>query len=100
MKIRQAKKIMKYKPLRPGEKTKIKYRRFTSKYWRNKFILYSCTGIPCDKRHDHRITKAINLKKRSDSRKVRNEAKKLLKTNPFKERDLKRGFKQLKRYSL
>ena len=61
MKIRLAKKIMKYKPILPKEKTKIKYRHFTSKYWRRKFIRYSCTGIPCDKRYDHRITKAICL---------------------------------------
>ena len=49
---------------------------------------------------DHRITKAIKLKKCSDSRKARNEAKKLLKANPFKVRDLKRGAEQLKKYSL
>lgn len=60
MKIRLAKKIMKHKPLRPGEQ--LAYAHLgRSRYWRRKFIKYTCDGLPFGVTLDHRITKAISL---------------------------------------
>lgn len=84
MKIRQAKKIMKEV--------------YKTRYWANR------QGYYCGKKDagklsgDHRLLKAMRLTKKWESRKIRNEAKKMLKKNPFKPRELQRSVLKLKRY--
>lgn len=84
MKIRLAKKIMerKFNNLSP--------------YWKDITIDYFALKL----NRDHRITKAVELTKRWKLRKVKNDAKKFLGTNPLKAKDLHCGAKNLKKYSV
>ena len=85
MKIRLAKKIIK-----PS------FRNGKIGYWHSRYDLY-CMGF--DGCRDHRITKAISLFERWNSRRYRNEAAKLNKKNPFRPRDIRRSVERLKQYS-
>ena len=84
MKIRQAKKIMK--------------KVYKTRYWAYR------QGYYCGKKDagklagDHRLLKAMRLTKKWESRKILNEANKMLKKNPLKPRDLQRSVLRLKRY--
>lgn len=84
MKIRQAKKIMKQV--------------YKTRYWAYR------QGYCCGKKDagklagDHRLLKAMRLTKKWKSRKIRNEANKMLKKNPLKPRDLQRSALRLMRY--
>lgn len=49
---------------------------------------------------DHRITKAMILAERWNARRYRNEAAKFNKKNPFSPRDLRRSVERLKQYSV
>ena len=49
---------------------------------------------------DHRITKAMILAERWNARRYRNEAAKFNKKNPFRPRDLRRSVEKLKQYSV
>ena len=48
----------------------------------------------------HRITKAISLFERRNARRYRNEAEKLNKKNPLRQRDIRRSVERLKQYSV
>lgn len=84
MKIRQAKKIMKQV--------------YKTRYWAYR------QGYCCGKKDagklagDHRLLKAMRLIKKWKSRKILNEANKILEKNPFKPRDLQRSALRLIRY--
>ena len=86
MKIRLAKKIMK-----PS------FRNGKIGYWHSRYDLY-CMGF--DGCKDHRITKAISLVERWNTRRYRNEAAKLNKKKPLRPRDLRRSVGRLKQYSV
>lgn len=64
-------------------------------YWKMKHNLMLTHKII-----DHRITKAMILAERWNSRMYRNEAAKLNKKNPFRPRDLRRSVERLKQYSV
>lgn len=49
---------------------------------------------------DHRIAKAISLTNHWNARRYRNEAAKFNKKNPFRPRDLRRSVERLKQYSV
>ena len=70
MKIRQAKKIMK-------QVYKTRYLAYRKGYYCGKKDAGKLAG-------DHRLLKAMRLTKKWKSRKIRNEANKMLKKNPFK----------------
>lgn len=84
MKIRLAKKIMK-------EVYKTRYWAYRQCYYCGKKDTGKLAG-------DHRLLKAMRLTKKRESRKIRNDAKKMLEKNPFKPRDLQRSVLRLKRY--
>ena len=84
MKIRQAKKIM----------------RHNTPYWIFRYLCYNRIMLPgagykVDFK-DHRITKAISLVERWNTRRYRNEAAKLNKKNPLRSIDLHRSVERLK----
>ena len=88
MKIRLAKKIM----------------RHNTPYWIFRYLCYNRIMLPgagykVDFK-DHRITKAIILVERWNARRYRNEAEKLNKKNPLRQRDLRRSVERLKQYSV
>lgn len=82
MKIRQAKKIMK-------QVYKTRYWAYRQGYYCGKKDAGKLAG-------DHRLLKAMRLTKKWKSRKIRNEANKMLKKNPLKPRDLQRSALRLK----
>ena len=84
MKIRQAKKIMK-------QVYKTRYWAYRQGYYCGKKDAGKLAG-------DHRLLKAMRLTKKWKSRKIRNEANKMLKKNPLKPRDLQRSALRLMRY--
>ena len=86
MKIRQAKKIM-----NPS------FRNGKIGYWHSRYDLYCMVFDGCK---DHRITKAISLVERWNTRRYINEAAKLNKKNPLRPRDLRRSVGRLKQYSV
>lgn len=84
MKIRQAKKIMK--------------KVYKTRYWAYRQG-YCCGKMEAGKlAGDYRLLKAMRLTKKWKSRKIRNEANKMLEKNPFKPRDLQRSALRLMRY--
>ena len=86
MKIRLAKKIM-----TPS------FRNGKIGYWHSRYDLYCMVFDGC---RDHRITKAISLVERWNSRRCRNEAEKFNKKNLLRPRDLRRSVERLKQYSV
>lgn len=109
MKIRLAKKIMKYKSIvdeyNNGDGSVCDGMK--ESYWLKRMFdhingVYDKTFDP--PAHilfkDHRITKAMILAERWNSRMYRNEAAKLNKKNPFRPRDLRRSVERLKQYSV
>lgn len=84
MKIRQAKKIMKQV--------------YKTRYWAYRQGYYCGKNDAGKLAGDHRLLKAIRLTKKWESRKIRNEANKMLKKNPFKPRELQRSVLKLMRY--
>lgn len=69
-------------------------------YWEPRWALHFANLGGIRSRDDHRIKKAIILLERWNAHKIKNDAKKLLGTNPFKVRDLHRSVKQLERYNI
>ena len=71
--------------------------------WKSIYWAYR-QGYYCGKKDagklagDHRLLKAMRLTKKWKSRKIRNEANKMLKKNPLKPRELQRSVLRLKRY--
>ena len=87
MNIRLAKKIM----------------RHNTPYWIFRYLCYNRIMLPgagykVDFK-DHRITKAISLVERWNTRRYRNESAKLNKKNPLRTRDIRRSVERLKQYS-
>ena len=84
MKIRLAKKIM----------------RHNTPYWIFRYLCYNRILLPGARYKvdfkDHRITKAISLVERWNTRRYRNEAAKLNKKNPLRPRDLHRSVERFK----
>lgn len=86
MRIRQAKKIMKQV--------------YKTKYWAYR------QGYYCGKKDsgkiagDHRLLAAIRLTKKWEKRKLQSRIKKLLKSNPFKPKELAHSVLQLKRFGV
>lgn len=109
MKIRLAKKIMKYKSIvdeyNNGDGSVCDCMK--ESYWLKRMFdhingVYDetfdpTTHIPFK---DHRITKAISLVEHWNARMYRNEAAKFNKKNPFSPRDLRRSAERLKQYSV
>ena len=109
MKIRLAKKIMKYKSIvdeyNNGDGSVCDCMK--ESYWLKRMFdhingVYDetfdpPTHIPFK---DHRITKAISLVEHWNARMYRNEAAKFNKKNPFSPRDLRRSAERLKQYSV
>jgi len=93
MKIRQAKKIMKARLLM--KKNSHWFHVINLPYWKIKHNL-----MLTHKSIDHRITKAISLVERWNARRYRNEAEKLNKKNPLRQRDIRRSVERLKQYSV
>ena len=109
MKIRLAKKIMKYKSIvdeyNNGDGSVCDGMK--ESYWLKRMFdhingVYDETFDP--PAHvpfrDHRITKAMILAERWNARMYRNEAAKLSKKNPFSPRDLRRSAERLKQYNV
>ena len=86
MKIRLAKKI-----------TKPRFRNGKIGYWHSRYDLH-CMGF--DGCGDNRITKAISLVERWNARMYKNEAAKINKKNPLRQRDLRRSVERLKQNSV
>ena len=100
MKIRLAKKIMKHKCTFLNIEEKYKKKGYNVKWliawgaydekrtYRNAFTM------------DHRITMAMSLVEHWNARRYGNEAAKLNKKNPFRQRDLRRSVERLKQSSV
>ena len=93
MKIRIAKKIMKARLL--IKKNGHWFHVINLPYWKMKHNL-----MLTHKSIDHRITKAISLFERWNARRYRNEAAKLNKKNPLRQRYLRRSVERSKQYSV
>ena len=93
MKIRLAKKIMKARLLM--KKNGHWFHVINIPYWKLKHNL-----MLTHKSIDHRITKAISLVERWNARMYRNEAEKLNKKNPLRQRDIRRSVERLKQHSV
>ena len=93
MNIRLAKKIMKARLLM--KKNSHWFHVINLPYWKIKHNL-----MRTHKSIDHRITKAISVVERWNARRDRNEAEKLNKKNPLRQRDIRRSVERLKHYSV
>lgn len=71
--------------------------------YKTRYLAYR-QGYCCGKKDagklagDNRLLKAMRLTKKWKSRKIRNEANKMLKKNPFKQMELQSRVLRLKRY--
>lgn len=100
MKIRLAKKIMKYKCTFLNMEEKYKKKGYNVKWllaWASYDKRKTCRN---DLPFDHRITKAMILSERWNARRYRNEAAKFREKNPLSPRDLRRSVERLKQYSV